>query len=69
MPIEGVRGKIAFWSVLIYLGVGGVIMVLTILGFGSIQGAVSLLQPWGSFTSLIVGATIGFYFGANNQGR
>jgi hypothetical protein len=69
MPAEGVRGKIAFYSVLIYMGVGAAIMVLTILGYGSIDGAVSLLQAWGNFTSLIVGAAVGYYFGSSNERR
>ena len=62
-----VRGHIALWSVLIYMGVGGILMLAAILGLGRVEDALKILQAWGSFASLVVGAAVGFYFGGKND--
>jgi hypothetical protein len=61
-----VRGQIALLSVVIYMATGAVLMLLAIVGLSSVDDSVRILQAWGSFSSLVVGAAIGFYFGAKS---
>ena len=60
---ERIRGRIALWSVLIYLSIGALLMIASLLGLADVEDSVKVLQAWGSFASLVVGASIGFYFG------
>jgi len=61
-----VRGWIALSSVVIYMVVGAVLMLLAIFGLSGIEDSLRILQAWGNFSSLVVGAAIGFYFGGKS---
>jgi hypothetical protein len=61
-----VRGYIALLSVGIYMVVGAALMLLAIFGLSGVEDSLRILQAWGSFSSLVVGAAIGFYFGAKS---
>ena len=60
---EKTRAKIALWSIIIYLVVGAAVLFFAILGFARLDDAIEALLAWGSFSSFLVGAAIGFYFG------
>ena len=60
-----IRGRIALYSVIIYLVVGAILIFSAITGLSRIEDAIEILLAWGTFASLVVGAVIGFYFGAN----
>jgi hypothetical protein len=48
------------------MGVGALLMLLAILGLTGVENALRIVEAWGSFSSLVVGAAIGFYFGSKS---
>lgn len=69
MMEKNIRGKIALISIIAYLFVGSVIILFSVLDLYRFSNAISLLNAWGAFASLPVGAVLGFYFGTSDNSK
>ena len=67
MVDKNIRGRIALISISAFLLVGGLIILIPLTGFFRSEDAITLLNGWGAFAGLPLGAVLGFYFGTSAE--
>ena len=60
---EHIRGRIAFWAVIIYLGAPALVMFVAVLGFSDLETVREYFVAWHGLVGWLVAGAATHYFG------